>query len=116
MDTKLIARLLKSFKCFKGVYSSDMIPYFKDLPVNFIVNTDPSYKPGEHWVVISIDKTGHGIYFDSFGLPPMKEDIFNFLEKKCTKGGDTIKYHYNLLLQIPVDIIVCCILFLYAKA
>ena len=86
MDTSLIRRLLKKFKCFKGVYSSDMLPFSASLPLNIIVNTDPSNMPGQHWVSISINKEGYGYYFDSFGIPPFKEDIFKFLEEKCDNG------------------------------
>ena len=85
MDTLMIRKLLKSYKCFKGVYSLDMIPFDEELPINIIVNTDPSYKPGEHWVCICINRSGIGEYFDSFGLPPLKREIFNFLEKKCKR-------------------------------
>ena len=86
MDTIIIKKLLKNFKCFKGVYPLDLLPYHLDLPLNIIVNTDPSNLPGEHWVTISINGEGFGEYFDSFGLPPLKIEIFNFLEKKCRKG------------------------------
>ena len=88
MDTIIIRKLLKSFKCFKGVYPLDMLPYKQKLPVNIIVNTDPSYKPGEHWVCICIDKNGVGRYFDSFGLPPLKREIFEYLQYKCIRGWD----------------------------
>jgi hypothetical protein len=85
MDSLTIKKLLKTFSCFKGVFPSDMLPYKASLPINIIVNTDPSHMPGEHWVSISINKNGIGEYFDSFGLPPFKRDIIDFLEKKCEK-------------------------------
>jgi len=86
MDTVTIRKLLKTFKCFKGVFPCDQRPYSTKLPLNIIVNTDPSYKPGEHWISISINKQGKGEYFDSFGLPPIVDDIIKFLEYNCSSG------------------------------
>ena len=85
MDTLTIRKLLKKFKCFKGVYPCDELPYNSELPLNIIVNTDPSNRPGQHWVCVCIEKSGKGEYFDSFGLPPFKEEIFNFLELKSKR-------------------------------
>jgi len=40
-------------------------------PRLMIVNTDPSYEPGEHRTAIYVDSTGcRGKYFDSFGRRP----------------------------------------------
>lgn len=86
MDTDIISKLLKNFKCFKGVYPLDMLPNIIQLPMNIIINTDPSFMPGEHWVSLSINKDGYGEYFDSFGLPPLKKEIFDYLEANCDKG------------------------------
>ena len=86
MDTSIIRKLLKTFKCFKGVFPCDQLPYDENLPLNIIINTDPSYLPGQHWVCVSINKNGFGQYFDSFGIEPFKEEILDFLDQKCTKG------------------------------
>ena len=82
MDTTTIKRLLKTYKCFKGVFPSDQMPYHYELPLNIIVNTDPSYKPGQHWVGVSINREGVGYYFDSFGFPPTVPSIVEYLNKK----------------------------------
>lgn len=86
MDTKTIYRLLKTYKCFKGVYPSDKLPYNAKLPLHIIVNTDPSHKKGQHWVCVSINKQGKGFYFDSFGLPPVVPEIHKFIQTKSTAG------------------------------
>jgi hypothetical protein len=86
MDTVLIRKLLKSFKCFKGVYPLDLIPTIKKKPIAIIVNTHPSDKPGEHWVTIIISRNGIGEYFDSFGLPPLHAEFVKYLDKNCEKG------------------------------
>lgn len=86
MDTLTIRKLLKTYRCFKGVFPCDQLPYNEKPPLNIIVNTDPSQLPGSHWIAISINKDGRGHYFDSFGLRPMVQEITAFLEIKCTKG------------------------------
>ena len=35
----------------------------------FICNTDCSHNEGTHWVALSINDQGEGLYFDSYGLP-----------------------------------------------
>jgi hypothetical protein len=53
-----------------GVYSRNNLPEERGL---MVVNTDPSDRPGTHWIAIYIDAEGrHGEYFDSFGRPPTK--------------------------------------------
>jgi len=86
MDTLIIKKLLRKFPCFKGVYPLDLIPSVKRTPTALIINTHPSYKPGEHWVCVLIDKYGFGEYFDSFGLPPLHLKIKDYLDKYCLKG------------------------------
>ncbi len=85
MDTILIRKLLKSFKCFKGVYPLNLMPAMKK-PLAIIVNTHPSDKPGEHWVSIIINKDGFGEYFDSFGLPPLHSEFVKYLDRNCENG------------------------------
>ena len=49
-------------------------------PFGFIINTDTSSMPGQHWVASYLperfDQTAE--YFDSFGLPPQSQDIISF--------------------------------------
>ena len=95
MDTITINQLLKEYKCFKGVYALDKLPTLPTIPFTLIANTHPSHMPGEHWVSISINKDGSGRYFDSFGLPPLKEEILKFLDKNCLRGWK----HNKITLQ-----------------
>ena len=48
-----------------------------------IVNTDDYTKPGMHWVAFYVDESSNGLYFDSFGLPPIIADHINRLRKNC---------------------------------
>ena len=65
-------------RCYGGVISSDEIPKVK-VPNKtvYIVNTDPSYKKGQHWILIWY----HDIpeYFDPlahFPSPEMRASLF----------------------------------------
>ena len=48
------------------VYSIDTLP---DRPRLVVCNTDPSHRPGCHWICICVEN-GTGEYFDSFGRQP----------------------------------------------
>jgi len=64
-----IERMLAKVPFFKGAFSADTIPTFSPKSLNaFIVNTDVSSKPGDHWVAFVIDEQDNCIYFDSFGI------------------------------------------------
>jgi hypothetical protein len=68
MNTRDIDRLVRSDgacrQIFQGVFRVDTLP---DGPRLLVCNTDPSIKPGKHWVAIFVDLNGRGEYFDSFG-------------------------------------------------
>ena len=96
MNTFEIGKELKQFKNAK-VFSRDNLPEKVKIPSAFVINTDSSKEPGEHWVAIYVGAEEIPIYFDSFGLPPLHEDLIAFL-KRVGKG----KWRYNLLtLQHP---------------
>ena len=46
----------------------------------FICNTDCSHNEGTHWVALSINDQGEGLYFDSYGLPPVFKEFSTFLK------------------------------------
>ncbi len=50
----------------------------KAFPCFIIVNTDPSDRPGEHWVAIFIENSNTASYFCSLGSSPI-QPISNFL-------------------------------------
>jgi len=86
--TRIDTILRKDPKCapmFAGVFACDRLPTrLKDhqFPMLLVCNTDPHDKPGEHWIVIYIEDSSYGEYFDSFGRPP---DIpfKTFLNRYC---------------------------------
>jgi hypothetical protein len=80
MNTLDIERVINDDKTcrglFQGVFSIDTLPLDPRL---LVCNTDPSNKPGKHWVAIYVDSLGHGEFFDSFGQKSSRafEDCMN---------------------------------------
>jgi len=83
MNTSQIATILEADPVcrtmFQGVYSVDTLP---PNPRLLVCNTDPSTKPGSHWIAIYVDKNGRGDYFDSFGRAPNRE-FEDYMNKHC---------------------------------
>ena len=68
-----------------GVYSANTLPLkVIDKPKIFIVNLDPNFLPGTHWVVIYCLENEICEYFDSLGDSPTKR-LTPFLVKNSTQ-------------------------------
>ena len=52
---------------FDGVFPIDALAHIKNKPDMIICNTDPSYKPGEHWVLFFFNDDKSVDFFDSLG-------------------------------------------------
>ena len=66
MNTRHIYEVCRPVKIFGGVYAKDT--YIKTVKQEklYVVNTDPSWAPGEHWFVV--DQTQEPcVVFDSYG-------------------------------------------------
>jgi hypothetical protein len=97
-------------KIHNGVFACDQLPKNINYPAAFVINTDPSYMPGMHWVAVYFNKQGKCSYFDSYGLAPFVNSIKAFLGKE---------YQFNNLHIQSDDSNVCghyCILFLTRAA
>src|SRR5882757_2759354 len=91
----------ETHKSFKGVFPADYLaaaatPFL--LPACFVVNTDPSTKPGAHWVAYYFDKKGGVDYFDSYGLPPTTPDLLTFFSSH-NSGGAWRRFYNGVKLQ-----------------
>lgn len=71
--------------------------------LGIILNTDPHYKDGEHWISLFINiKNKEIIYFDSNGNPPPKEvkELINNIEKQGKHLGiNFVVYENNISHQ-----------------
>lgn len=71
---------------FIGCFPSDKIPKITKYPCSLIINSEKSTHPGSHWLSVFLDEE-FSLYFDSFGLPVLENDIFYFLkENSCSKN------------------------------
>lgn len=100
-------------KYFGGVYASDMLPKVEfSLLRAFIVNTQTSSEPGEHWVAMYIDAKRTGEFFDSYGLPPVTQKHRDFLDLHCKR------WSYNKVPLQSLESSLCghyCCLYVAAK-
>ena len=97
---------LKFLKTFLGVFPLDRLPEIKSIPASLIINTDPHNEPGEHWVAVYISDIG--VYFDSYGFPPLNEEIKSFLDTNTTE------WTYNTVMIQGYNSYTCgqhCVLF-----
>ncbi|DAC80266.1 TPA_asm: adenain [Branchiostoma lancelet adintovirus] len=75
MDTKQMYTVLESDEntapIARGVFAADQLPTnVPEYPSAFVVNTDCSGKPGQHWLALYFDESMRGEFFDSYGRAP----------------------------------------------
>ncbi len=94
---------------FLGVFPSDLIPITNlKYPCAYVANTDPSNKPGTHWVAFYHLSKKSIEFFDSFGMQP---SIYGFNNIDCNT------YNKNILQSFNSN--VCghyCIYYLYQRS
>ena len=49
-------------------------------PAYFVINTDTSEGPGEHWVAVYMHDYHQGEFFDSYGEPPHFYGLHHFMQ------------------------------------
>jgi hypothetical protein len=99
MNTQQIHRCLKSHPAtsrdFGGVFPCDKLPenIGDERPYSIVCNTDPSTKPGQHWIAMYFDRSGGSEYFCSYGTKPHQPEFVSFLQQN--KLSDDSKGDYN---------------------
>ena len=85
MNTLQIKRFLRNEKIFKKVCAFDQLenPVF---PSAYVINSDPSNEPGEHWIAVYFDKRGREEYFDSYGLAPAFVGLESYMDTYFLAG------------------------------
>lgn len=96
MDSETLEKLLskdpKTRPLFKGVFSRDNLPLTR-VPGLYIVNEDPSYETGSHWVALHITPAGEkNIYFDSYGRKPVLREFRKFLGKRYVHNQKRLQH------------------------
>lgn len=117
MNTMELENLVKQDpvlkKIFLGVFPSDKLPKSMTKPSALIINTDPSYKKGEHWVAVFFDAWNQVEYFDSYGLEPAVPEVIQFISK------NVVKYSHNSVCLQSLTSSVCgmyCVFYLFYKS
>ena len=67
-----VRRVAGTERYFKGVYSSDNMPSSTP-PYCFIVNSEPSDQPGDHWLAFWVNEDSVE-FFDTYGRTPYMFD------------------------------------------
>lgn len=75
MDTTQVNRLGKSLFGYRylGTFALDKVPlhFIRDAKLqHFIINTQTSNLPGQHWIAVTVYDNEKAYIFDSFGVPP----------------------------------------------
>ena len=81
MNTLELNGVLHCLPHFVGTFPCDQIPLVASRPCFYIINLDNSSKDGSHWVALYVDFFNNATYFDSFGEPPLVEEVSVLLEK-----------------------------------
>lgn len=98
-------KIMKTY--FKGVFSCDKLPKYKiKKTACYIINTDPSSKPGTHWVAIFFPKKGYAEYFDSFGFEPKIKSIIKFIMNNSSHYTYNKKQLQNIFSSVCGN--YCC--------
>ena len=96
MNTVELIKVINNIPVKGEVCAKDLLPEKKPLDMKaYIVNTDISTDPGEHWVAIYF-RRDQVIYFDSYGRPPEEQYVLPFIERNSSRW-----IHNKECLQSP---------------
>ena len=78
---KVLREDASSKTCFIGCFPRDNLPVIKTFPACLVVNTDPSYKEGEHWLGMYFDRYKTCYFFDSYGNMPEYFGLLEYIDR-----------------------------------
>ena len=98
---------------FKGVYAiNELSTIPMETPAGYVVNSNPRWLPGSHWMAVYTDAQGVGKFFDVFGLPPQVQELHDILNRRSP-------WTYSNKLHTSISAKACgqyCICFLLEVA
>ena len=89
---------------FRGTFSIDKIPMFKEENFSIIVNLSKENEKGTHFIGISLLKNVI-IYFDSYGVEAINSTIDKYL-KKYRKKNNSFKRSITTFIQLSLRILL----------
>lgn len=99
-------RMRKKYHVLVSAYNT--LPVYISKPALIVVNQDPDFMPGSHWMAVYFDKYNFAYFFDSFGRRP-SGNILRFIRKNSSM------FSYNSKQIQSITSTVCgqyCLLFL----
>ena len=92
-DANQLLEVCKNIPSFLGVFAADELPDRVPPGASFIVNYDEHDMDGTHWCAARFPQNGPAEWFDSYGLPPDREDIIlrrrtSFRQYLARHGGN----------------------------
>ena len=80
---------------FRGVFALDHIPRHPQSGF-YVINLDPSTKPGSHWVAAYLRKgKAQNIFFDSYGVAPRKRRIQQLVGDKFIFNNKCVQHPFS---------------------
>ena len=84
-----ISEYYKNEPRFNGVYTRNNLPS-KIKKGAYVINLDEYENTGTHWVSLFV-KANKVIYFDSFGIEPIPEEIYKFINNNNNIKGNIFR-------------------------
>ena len=78
---RALSKDLYSRISFVGVFPRDRLPDLYSFPCSVVINTEPSYKKGEHWIALYFNERRFCEFFDSYGLPPSAYGLDKYIQR-----------------------------------
>ena len=91
-----ITEYFKDEPRFNGVFSRNNLPKTIKKGAH-VINLDHSKNTGTHWIVLFV-KSNEVIYFDSFGVEHIPEEIKKFIKNKNIKSSIFRIQDYNSIM------------------
>ena len=82
-----------------------------EYPGSYVVNTDPSTAPGEHWVAMFFNNQRFAEFFDSYGLHPIVYGLTGVLDSHSSSWTYNSKTLQSLISEVCGPYTVYYILF-----
>ena len=93
----LLSRHPETRDHFVGVFSINTLPRYSKMGC-YIINLEPNYKSGSHWVAIKISKSKHkNLYFDSYGIAPTYIGIIKFLKHSYVYNSKQVQHPFSMM-------------------
>ena len=93
----LLSRHPETRDHFVGVFSINTLPRYSKTGC-YVINLEPNYKSGSHWVAIKISKSKHmNLYFDSYSIAPTYIGIVKFLKNSYVYNSKQVQHPLSMM-------------------